>query len=324
MADWVAALGSDYQEYYNTLNPQQQQRAKRKYKKTGTPWYARADRGETGTTQAGSAVNTGTGYSTGQATPSYATGPGGQQVPQTTTTKGGKGQGEQYRAPGQFGPDISGVEMRATPGSFAAGIHGYGQTPDALNYYAQNPYALYGGLAQDRFGVPAGGRAQGVFAQYLDPRSKAPGILGDAYPRNSLEWVNFGEQLFGSGKANGTFLSPQAMVQNIVGALLEETQNLAKGGEGVANEGQWNPVRALLAMDPQQGLASLIDMLRGALTGTMPDDDLTSYLSWVEMTAQNYMSSYGRGGMGGLFEEQAAGRNWLTNLVDQLGPTLGL
>lgn len=318
MADWVAALGSDYQEYYNQLNPKQQQRAKKKTKKTGMPWYARADRGETGVP-----ASTNTGYSTGQATPSYATGPGGQQV-QTTSTTGAKGQGEQYRSPGQFGPDISGVEMRATPGSFAAGIHGYGNTPDALNYYAENPYALYGGLASDKFGVPAGGRAQGLFAQYLDPRAKAPGILGDAYPNSSLEWVNFGEQLFGSGKANGTFLSPQAMVQNIVGALLDETQNLAKGGSGVANDGQFNPVRALLAMDPADGLQSLLDMLRGALTGTMPDDQLSTYLSWVEMTAQNYMSSYGRGSMGGAFEEQAAGRNWLTNLVQQLGPTLGL
>lgn len=320
MADWVAALGSDYQDYYNQLNPQQQSKAKRKYKKTGTPWYARPDRGET---QAG--ANTSTGYSTGQATPSYATGPGGQSVPQSTTTTSGRGGSDgQYRAPGQFGPDINGVEMHATPGSFAAGIHGYGQTPDALNYYAENPYALYGGLAQDRFGIPAGGRAQGLFAKYLDPRSKAPGILGDAYPNSSLEWVNFGEQLFGSGKANGTFLSPQAMIQNIVGALLDETKNLAKGGQGVANDGQWNPVRALLAMDPQEGLSSLLDMIRGALVGTMPDDDLQSYLSWVEMTAQNYMSNYGRGSMGGSFEEQAAGRNWLTNLVDQLGPTLGL
>lgn len=317
MADWVSQIGSDYQEYYNTLNPKQQQRAKKKYSKTGTPWYARPDRGETGVP-----ANTNTGYSTGQAAPA-STGPGGQQVPQTTT--GGRGgQGEQYRAPGQFGPDISGVEMRATPGSFAAGIHGYGQTPDALNYYAENPYALYGGLAEDRFGVPAGGRAQGVFAKYLDPRSKAPGILGDAYPNSSLEWVNFGEQLFGSGKANGTFLSPQAMIQNIVGALLDETKNLAKGGSGVANEGQWNPVRALLAMDPQEGLQSLLSMIEGALVGTMPEDDLRSYLSWIEMSAQSYMSNYGRGSSGGLFEEQAAGNNWLTNLVQQLGPTLGM
>lgn len=326
--NWVAQIGSDYQEYFNTLNPQQQQRAKRKYKKTGEPWYRGADRGQqtttpTGTGPGGQATGgTSTGYNTGQAAPA-STGPGGQQTP-ATTAGGRAGQGAQYRAPGQFGSDISGVEMRATPGSFAAGIHGYGNTPDALNYYAENPYVMYGAMAQDRFGVPAGGRAQSLFAEYLDPRSKAPGILGDAYPKNSLEWVNFGEQLFGSGKANGTFLSPQSMIQNIIGALLDETQNMAKGGEGMGNDGAWNPIRGLLTMDPAEGLDALIGMIEGALAGTMPEDDLSNYTAWIRLVAQNYMSNYGRGGEPGSFESQAQGRNWITALVDQLGPTLGM
>jgi hypothetical protein len=315
MADWVQALGQDYQDYYNTLNPNQQQRAKRKYKKTGTPWYAKND--GSGGTQMGTDP-----YTAGQAE-AAGTGSGALEANQGRAVQAGGRAPRDYRAPDQFRNDINDQLMHATPGSFAAGIHAYDKTPDALNYYADNPYALYGAMGKDRFGVPAGGRAQGVFADYLNPREKAYGMLGD-YPSGSLEWVNFGEALFGKGGSpNGTFLDPRSMVQNIVQTLMDETANMAKGGQGPGGD-EWNPLRNLINLDPGDGLQGLLGILEGALKGTMPDDDLRSYLAYVEMAGQAYASDYGRGSSPGLFDAQAKGDNWLTALVRQLGPTLGL
>lgn len=278
---------------------------KGKKKNIYTPWEP----------PAGSAAGNAPGSSA--ATPGIAgstnTNPGGYDP----TAKKGSQTGTN---PAGYTSAVNSAVEKPFPGSFATNYAGMGSNPEALDMVANNPMYIANTLAANQFGLPAGSNTANALAQYLNPQQKWMGILGAAPTANS-DWINFGASLMNSSalKANGAQLSPSGMMQNVVNVIKSEFDAMKRGGTGASSE--FNPITELARMNPEDALTSFVSMVKGMLSGTMPDDILNAYANFIQRQGAAFAQEFVSSDMGKM---EASGANFLSALIDQLGPTLGL
>ena len=222
--------------------------------------------------------------------------------------------------PAGYASAVNNVVEKPFPGSFATNYAGDGTNPEALSMVANNPMYIANTLAANQFGLPAGSNTAGALAEYLNPQQKWMGILGAAPTANS-DWINFGAALMDSSalKANGAQLSPSGMMQNVVNVLKQEFDAMKRGGSGSSDT--FNPITELARMNPEDALTSFVSMIKGMLQGTMPDDILNAYANFIQRQGAQFAQQFVSSDMGKL---EASGANFLSALMDQLGPTLGL
>lgn len=206
------------------------------------------------------------------------------------------------------------------PGSFATNYAGVGSNPQAMDMVANNPMYVANTLAAQRFGLPAGSNTANALAEYLSPQSKWMGILGAA-PTSNADWINFGASLMNNSalQQNGAQLSPSGMMQNVVNVIKSEFDAMKRGGSGSSDT--FNPITDLAHMDPESALTSFVSMIKGMLSGTMPDDILTAYANFLTRQGQAFSQRFVSSNQGDL---EGQGANFLSALIDSLGPTLGL
>jgi len=291
----------EYQSYLGTLSGSQRKKSKRKTKKSGSPYYFE------GYQPAGSSLTPGQG-SLGT-TPVQ---PAGSLVPSSS--------GQTATPKGAYDSQIADDALRAPAGTLAASIAGTQKNADALNMTATNPYLLSDVLMGDKYGLPAGSRSGAMLAENLNPQDKAMALMGSE-PMNNIDWVNFGEALMTSPAlaGNGVQLNPKTMVQTLVQGLMQATNNRKAGGIGPSD--QFTRLESLVMQDPASGANAFASIVQGALAGTMPEDQLTAYVNWLKQNAQQFMTTYVRGDAA---QMEASGQNWISALVQKLGPSLGL
>jgi hypothetical protein len=223
--------------------------------------------------------------------------------------------------PSQLGASIADDALRAPAGSLASQFSGVIKNPEALETVAANPIMQADELLAGQYGLPTGSRSAAMLATYLDPQAKAE-ALGGAYPGNSIDWINFGEQLMTSPalQGNGVQLNPKTMMQTLVQTLMSEFNAGKSGASGSTGEG-YTPLRALADQNPASAIPAFTSIVQGALQGTMPAEQLAGYVSWLKQEAFRFMSTWAKGDAA---QMEGAGQNWLSALVQQLGPGLGL
>ena len=223
--------------------------------------------------------------------------------------------------PATYGSAVSQGVLRAPAGSLASQVSGVGANPEALEMTAINPTLQADLMLGDQYGLPSGSRTAGMLATYLNPQDKAMALLGEL-PGSNVDWINFGEQLMGSSALaqNGAQLSPRAMVGNLVQMVVNETKSGMSGGTGSSTD-TYNPIAEMARMNPAQGVEAFASAVRGALTGTMPSEQLEGYIQFIKRIGMQFATEYVQGNAG---EMESQGRNWLTAMVEKLGPTLGL
>jgi hypothetical protein len=220
----------------------------------------------------------------------------------------------------QLGGSVGQAMVKAPEGTYAASLGNVTGVPLAAN----DPNALYENYFAKTYGTQPGSASQQLALQYLNPQEKVLGIMGHN-PELDVDAVNFGAQLLETvGGGMGGQLSPHYMITNIVNGVM----NASSGGGMDASDVNADPF-SQIAKDPNpyNGIRTLMSILRGALTGTMPDDSLNAYLFNLEMYAHQQVS--GAGGfmdtpLTGVAEQEGQGVNWFTKMVQSLGPTLGL
>lgn len=222
--------------------------------------------------------------------------------------------------PAGYASAVNGAVEKPFPGSFATNYAGQGSNPEALGMVANNPMYIANTLASNKFGLPAGSNTANALAQYLNPQQKWMGILGAAPTANS-DWINFGAALMDNSalKANGAQLSPSGMMQNVVNVLKSEFDAMKRGGTGSSDA--FNPITELARMNPEDALTSFVSMVKGMLQGTMPDDILNAYANFIQRQGAAFAQEFVSSDMG---QMEASGANFLSALMDQLGPSLGL
>ena len=222
--------------------------------------------------------------------------------------------------PQEYDKAITGGVYTPFPGSFATNYAGKADNPEALGMVANNPMYIANTIAANKFGLPAGSNTANSLAQYLNPQQKWMGLLGEAPTQNS-DWINFGAALMNNAalKAPGADLSAAGMMQNVVNVLKSEFDAMKRGGSGASSE--FNPITALAQMNPEDALTSFVTMIKGMLSGTMPDDILNAYANFIQRQGAAFAQQFVSSSQG---ELEGQGANFLSALVDQLGPTLGL
>lgn len=225
--------------------------------------------------------------------------------------------------PSTYNNLVNQATMTAPKGSLAAAFPGGQYNPFSLSMVAQNPGLQADELMSQRFGLPAGSNTANELATIFDPYSKVYG-LGGAYPTSNVDWINLGASLMGGGgplgqATGGAQLDPHSLMTNMVSSIVSEVNNLKSGGQGASD--QFNPLSALAKMPPDQALSSFTDMVKGMLTGTMPDQEITAYTNWLKTMGAQFVSQFVHGNAG---QMEADGASFITFLVQQLGPALGL
>jgi len=313
-----------YQSYIQSIQQPTTQKPKKKKKSvappagqqmiggtsTNAPYTPPASGGVSGTRFGGSGIAppSGTGASRGIQP---------QSISAATARQGSGGSAD-------YGGAIHGVEsqMHGPIGSY---VSDYFENPMAGSMVAGDPYAQSNILMQQQYGLPYGSNAAGIYADYLNPQDKWAG-LGIEQPGNNSDWIALGEQLMGqasNGPGGGTQLNPKVMIGNIVQTVLAETQAQAKGGEGSggSQDPMYNPLRALVNQDPMTALNSFASIVEGALKGTMPAEQLSGYVAWLKQVGGQFAMEWLHGD---IRQMASQGENFITHLVDKLGPTLGL
>lgn len=304
-----------YQSYLYGLSEDQRKKARRRTRRSGSPYYYAGDQPTSGF---------GAQYGTGNTTqPLMGTGGGAQTLGSTQTNRTTDAQ---YSTnPDEFNRGVEANALLPYPGSAAEGYAGVGKVPDATQMAATDPYLQADVLMNQRYGLPAGSRSAGLFGSYLggtDDRAMALGVYSGL--DSNADWINFGASLMNNAtlQQGGAQLNPKTMIQTLVQTALAESNAMKSGGAGSSDE--YSPLAAMMSQNPQAGISQFVNIVKGALAGTMPEDQLNGYVSWLAKAAQQFVTSYVTGAEGSVGEQEAAGRNWLSALVTRLGPSLGL
>lgn len=253
---------------------------------------------------------------------------GGLSGAQTTTRSNPGGMGgvstggvQTAADPKSYGTAVDKNVLNAPAGSLASRVSSTVRNPEAMEMTAINPGIQADLMLGEEYGLPAGSRTSGMLSTYLNPQDKALALLGEQ-PGTNVDWINFGEQLMGSSALSGmgAQLNPRTMMQTLVSTVLNETKAMAKGGSGVGS-GEYNPLAELARANPAQGVEQFVSMVRGALTGTMPGDQLEGYVGWLKRIGMQFATEFVQGDAA---QMESQGVNWMSALVQKLGPTLGL
>lgn len=223
--------------------------------------------------------------------------------------------------PNTFNNSVSNVTMRAPAGSAAAGFPSEWTNPFALPAAAQNPMIVANDMMSSRYGLPAGSATAGELANIFNPYDKILG-LGMDRPTSNVDWVNLGASLMGGpqGTTGGAQLDPKSLMTNMVSAIVNEVNSMKSGGKGYSGGG-YNPLAELAHMDPMEALQSFSSMVQGMLSGTMPDNEIQGFTNYLMRVGQQFAQSFYHGDSA---QQQADGASFITALVQQLGPSLGL
>jgi hypothetical protein len=238
-----------------------------------------------------------------------------------TSTAGG-GQGDISTDPSVYNNAAKGASITPFPGSFASGVAKLGDNPFAQGAFANSPILIANQMLGQKYGLPAGSRTGSAMANIFDAHAKAIG-LGSAYPTNNADWINLGASLMeGFSGPNGAWgFSPGAMMANAVQAIQAEVTQMAAGGSGGGDKFT-GPLAELAHDDPSQALQKFGSLIAGMLTGSMPDDEIQSYVDFLMRSGtqflQEFYSSHNAAA------DEAAGLSFISALVQKLGPRLGL
>lgn len=215
--------------------------------------------------------------------------------------------------PSVFSGSVAGKQIQAPAGSYAADL-GQG----GLDLASNNPAAFYENFLSKQYGIGPGTGTEQFLMENFSPQDKVFGILSK-YPDSNIDMVNFGASMADAANAVGSQLSPHAMITNLVNQSLD-----VAGGIDQGDQVSTNPLAsAINAEDPIAGIRNFMSIMRGMLTGTMPDAALDGYLFNLQMYAQSLITGAG-GYMNQGVLDYAKGGSWFERLVGALGPQLGL
>lgn len=226
--------------------------------------------------------------------------------------------------PATYNRAINAATLVAPSGSEAARFPGGTANPFAIPMAAADPSLVSNDMMARQFGLPAGSATATELAKNFNPYDKVFG-LGVKTPTSDVDWVNLGAALMGDAGGpmgsltGGAQMDPRTMMTNMVSSLVQEVNNLKSGGKGAGD--QYNPLAELANQTPSDALNSFKGMVQGMLQGTMPDQEITGYVNFLDRIGQQFLMQFMHGNSG---QMQADGASFITYLVQQLGPSLGL
>jgi hypothetical protein len=236
----------------------------------------------------------------------------------------GRATGPEATNPNTYNNAIGNVTLTAPSGSEAARFPGGTANPFAIPMAANDPNLVANDMMSARFGLPAGSATATELAKNFNPYDKIYG-LGIRTPTSDVDWVNLGASLMGdaggplSQLTGGAQLDPKSLMTNMVSSIVSEVNNLKSGGSGAGD--QYNPLAELANMNPQDAMNSFKGMVQGMLQGTMPDQEITGYINFLDRIGQQFVMQFMHSNSA---QGQADGASFITFLVQQLGPSLGL
>jgi hypothetical protein len=234
------------------------------------------------------------------------------------------GQAQRATEPAVFKAATDAGTMTAPAGSLASLPTG----GPGLDMFADSPGAMADLYYGNRNGLGAGSMSGQLATQYANPQFLQYGLLGsDQLPGNNIDMINFGEQLFQSAAMNapGTQFSPGFLMSNVLKAVTQEASRIATKGAMDENSG------GLLGMmvtntDQMGALQDFLSLIRGLLSGAMPDSSLQSYLNYIQKLGQEFMQQWGTSPDRAAMEGQGRGNvvSYVAQKLMAAGPNAGL
>lgn len=174
-------------------------------------------------------------------------------------------------------------------------------------------------LFTQKYGLPTDSNTAAFAASEWNPTEKRYGFNTEI--GSNLDMINFGANLMDSMvQAGGGFnsqLDPMSMLKNVLENVGKAAN--AKPGESLGDLGPGNQL-TLIAQnpDPVGQLKSLMGIVEGVISGTMPDDSASALMTQLQRAGMAFISRWRGTGMGDSIDMEKRGDNLFRALTQYM------